>query len=234
MSAGAVPVAPGGLRPGQLGLIVVGRVIMGDIAVTVADLAQRGFLAVDEAADDRDWLLSPSGAGAPGQMRGHVLEYERRLLDGLAEAGAPARLSALPSGFGKTLDETREALVREAVRQGWLRRLHHGRRSPKGEDLAQQVRFFRRDLRRLKADGGQDSLTGAMLPYVLHFGLMPDAQLPLARFARAWVHAFADLPGWAPPKPKDTKSDDPIAPATDPGDRMARQMEAAAFIMGAM
>ena len=70
MSAGAVPVAPGGLGPGQLGVIVVGRVILGDIAVTITDLAQRGFLAVDEAADDRGWLLSPSGAGAPRQMRG--------------------------------------------------------------------------------------------------------------------------------------------------------------------
>ena len=124
--------------------------------------------------------------------------------------------------------------MREAVRQGWLRRLHHGRRSLKGEDLARQVRFFRRDLRRLKADGDQEFLTGALLPYALHFGLMTDAQLPLARFARDWVQAFADLPGWVPPKPKAAKFDDPIAPATDPGDRMMRQMETVAFLMGAM
>jgi hypothetical protein len=146
VSAGAVPAVPGGLRAGQLGVIVIGRVIMGDIAVTLADLAQRELLTIDEAGDDRDWLLGPSAAAASGQTRSHLLGYEKRLLDGLAEAGAPARLSALPNGFGRALDETRGALVREAVRQGWLRRLHHGRRSPKGEDLARQVRFFRRDL----------------------------------------------------------------------------------------
>ncbi len=233
MSAGTVPGAPGGLRAGQLGVIVLGRVIMGDIAVTLADLAQRELLTVDEAGDDGDWLLRPSASAASGP-RSHLLGYEKRLLDGLAEAGAPARLSALPNGFGRALDGTREELVREAVRQGWLRRLHHGQRSPQGEDLARQVRFFRRDLRRLKAGGDQEFLTGALLPYALHFGLMWDSQLPLARFARAWVQAFADLPGWAPPKPKDAKLDDPIGPAADPGGRLARQMEAAAFIMGAM
>lgn len=56
--------------------------------------------------------------------------------------------------------------------------------------------------------------------------------MPLARFAHAWVRAFADQPGWAPPKPRRAEFDDPIAPATDPGDRMLRQMGTPAFLMG--
>jgi hypothetical protein len=33
------PVIPEGIRPGQLGVVMLGRVIMGDIAATAADLA---------------------------------------------------------------------------------------------------------------------------------------------------------------------------------------------------
>lgn len=35
--------APEGLRPGQMSVLVLGRVIMGDVAVTLVDLAQRGL-----------------------------------------------------------------------------------------------------------------------------------------------------------------------------------------------
>jgi len=120
------------------------------------------------------------------------------------------------------------------VHQGWLRHMHHDLRSPEGEDLARQVRIFRRDLRRVKADGGQEALAGDLLPYALHFGLVSDDQAALPRFAHAWVRAFAEVPGWAPPEPKRAGFDDPIAPATDPGDRMLHQMGTAAFLMGTM
>jgi hypothetical protein len=231
MSAAGVP---GELRAGQLGVIVIGRVIMGDIAVTLVDLAQRKLLTVSETGGDGDWLLSPSAGVAKGRQQSPLLGYEKRLLDGLIDVGAPSRLSALASGFGKALDDTREALVREAVHQGWLRHMHHDQRTREGDDLALQVRSFSRDLRRLKADGGKEALAGALLPYALHFGLIPDEQTPLARFAHAWVRVFVGQPGWAPPKPKRAEFDDPIAPATDPGDHMLHQMATAAFLMGAM
>lgn len=234
MSAAQVPAAPEGLRAGQLGVIVIGRVIMGDVAVTLVDLAQRMLLTVSEAREDGEWLLNPLVGGASGRQQGQLLEYEKRLLDGLIAVGTPTRLSALASRFGTALDETRLALVREAVHRGWLRHLHHDQRSPKGEDLARQVRSFQRDLRRLKASGEQEALAGVLLPYALHFGLISDAQIPLARFAHAWVRAFADQPGWAPPRPQSTEFDAPIAPATDPGDRMLHQMVTAAFLTGAM
>jgi hypothetical protein len=232
VSAAGVPAVPGGLRAGQLGVVMIGRVIMGDIAVTFVDLAQRGLLAVSEAGDEDDWLLSPSAAPAQGRQRNELLDYEKRLLGGLAGAGAPVRLSALAGAFGSALDGARAALVREAVHQGWLRHLHHDQRTPGGEDLARDVRTFRRDLRRLIAGGDQEVLTGALLPYALHFGLVSGDQMPLARFAHAWVRVLGGEPGWAPPKPKRTDYGDHIAPATDPGDRMLHQMVAAAFIMG--
>ncbi len=37
-----------------------------------------------------------------------------------------------------------------------------------------------------------------MLPYALHFGLARPGH-PLARFAHAWVAAFAELPEWRAP-----------------------------------
>ena len=81
-----LPVPPAGLRPGQLSLLLLGRVIIGDIAVTLADLAVRGLLTVGPASDD--WLLTPNDSADHD-----ALDYERRLLAGLAHAGTPARLS---------------------------------------------------------------------------------------------------------------------------------------------
>ncbi len=207
---------------------------MGDIAVTLVDLAQWKLLTVSEAQDDGDWLLSPSAGAVSGRLPSRLLGYEKQLLDGLTGVGVPVCLSALASRFGPALDDTREALVHEAVHQGWLRHLHHDQRTPRGEDLARQVRTFRRDLRRLKADGDQEALAGDLLPYALHLGLLSDDQSPLPRFARAWVRVFFGAPGWAPPEPTRAEFDDPIAPATDPGDRMLSQMGTAAFLMGAM
>jgi hypothetical protein len=197
----AVPAAIEGLRAGQTGVVVLGRVIMGDIAVTLVDLIQRELLTVEESTDQGDWLLTPIAESAARQQHVPLLDYEKRLLDGLTKCGGESRLSSLADSFGKVLDETRNVLIRDAVHQGWLRHLRHDQRTAKGEELAGRVRSFRRDLRRLVADGDQRALEGHLLPYALRFGLLSDQQTPLVRFAQAWVRAFADLPDWAPPKP---------------------------------
>ena len=44
------PVPPQGVLPGQLGVILLGRVIMGDIAATLADLAAREAILTEETA----------------------------------------------------------------------------------------------------------------------------------------------------------------------------------------
>jgi hypothetical protein len=195
-----VPAVLEGVRAGQTGVVVLGRVIMGDIAVTLVDLIQRELLTVEETADGGDWLLTRLAGTVSRQKHGTLFDYEKRLLDGLSEGGE-SRLSSLADRFEKVLDETRKVLIREAVHQGWLRHLRHDQRTPKGEELAAHVRSFRRDLRRLVAAGDQRTLSGQLLPYALRFGLLSDEQATPVRFAQAWVRASANLPGWAPPKP---------------------------------
>lgn len=53
-----VPPVLEGFRAGQTGVVVLGRVIMGDIAATLVDLVQRDFLTVEETTDQGDWLLT--------------------------------------------------------------------------------------------------------------------------------------------------------------------------------
>ena len=64
----AVPGALQGFGAGQTGVVVLGRVIMGDIAVTLVDLIQREFLAVEETTDHVDWLLTPMEKSAARQQ----------------------------------------------------------------------------------------------------------------------------------------------------------------------
>ena len=92
-----VPAPPGGLRPGQLGVVMLGRVIMGDMAVTLVDLAIRELVRVEQAPDGGDggWQLTPLLAGAPRQQRESLLEYEHKLLEGLADCGPASSLPAL-------------------------------------------------------------------------------------------------------------------------------------------
>ncbi len=53
------PVPPDQIRPGQLGAVLLGRVIIGDIAATLVDLSVRGLLAVEECDESGQtgWLL---------------------------------------------------------------------------------------------------------------------------------------------------------------------------------
>ena len=190
---GSIPAPLKGLKPGEIGLVVMGRVTMGDIAVTLVDLAVRGLLQVEKADDGGDWLLRPH-QGAPVQRM--VVEYEKKLLENLAPGGGEARLSSLAADFGRRLEKIRESLEHETAAKGWVRHLHHDQRTPEGEELAGHVRAFHRDLRRRKSDGGEEAISGALLPFALHFGLVSEDSMPLAQFAHAWVRAFSDLPGW--------------------------------------
>jgi hypothetical protein len=190
-----IPAAVKGLKPGEISLVVLGRVVMGDIAVTLVDLAQRDLLRVEETDDGADWLLSP----LPGiSVRRAIEEYETKLLEQVAGRGEIVRLSYLATGLGQDLGKVRRALEHEVVAQGWVRRLHHDQRTPKGEELARRVRSFQRELRKFKSEGGEEALGGTLLPFALRFGLVSGDQLPLARFAHDWVRTFDDLPGWRP------------------------------------
>ena len=117
------------------------------------------------------------------------------LLEWVARPGYTTTFASLATDLPAGLAEVREGLVRDAVHQGWLRRLHHHERTKAGEDLASQLRAFRQELRSARAERGPEILDGQLLPYALHFGLARPGH-PLARFAHAWVATFAELPEW--------------------------------------
>lgn len=196
-----VPVPPDGLRPGQLGVVVVGRVIIGDVAATLVDLAVRGLLRIDEdtTVADGGWLLT-LGVGARSRSSESSVEYEQILIGGVAGAGKMGSLSVLASRLPDTLEKTRHAIIRDAVRRGWLHHLHHEERTEQGDELVVRIRAFQRDLRHLKSAEGPQAFSGRLLPYALHFGLTDPSQDLLVRFAHAFTATFADLPGWRPPE----------------------------------
>jgi len=196
MDAAELPVPPGGVRPGHLGLIATGRVILGDIAATAVDLSLRGWLQIEPAGGEAgDWVLTPAVPAEDGQ---DPVEYERVLLEWIARPGYAARLASLATDLPAGLAEVREGLVRDAVHRGWLHRLRHHERTKAGEELGGQLRAFRRELRAVRAGSGPKFLDGHLLPYALHFGLA-GSRHPLARFAHDWVVAFAELPEWRGP-----------------------------------
>jgi hypothetical protein len=71
-----------------------------------------------------------------------------------------------------------------------------------GDQLAGRLRVFQQALHRLATEQGRDALTGPLLPYALHFGMIRADEHPLSRFAHDWVRAFSALPGWHLPEPK--------------------------------
>lgn len=204
---GLIPRPPDKLRPGQLGVVMLGRVIIGDVAVTLADLAVRQFLAVQEEDDRHEsegtpavWSLAAVQAAGQAHRRESLLGYERTLLDAVA-GGGQASTSSLAPRMPRILEDTRREMLHDAVHRGWLGHLHHDRRTADGELLAARIRTFRNQLRHFASSQGEDALAGPLLPYALRFGLVRGDQ-PLARFARHWVSAFSPLPGWHEDFPK--------------------------------
>ena len=195
-------VPPGGLRPGQLGVVLLGRVIVGDVAATLVDLACREIVQVAEDHESGAWLLGASPAAARdrrqrlvGSEPDGLLGHEKALLSGLA-ADRLVGIEELARNYGKAMARARAALIRDAVRRGWLRRLNRDQRPRQAEELALRIRSFQRELRRLRSEHGESAFNGRLLPFALHFGLVHSGQLPLARFGRVCVRALAELPGW--------------------------------------
>lgn len=90
---------PAGLRPGQMGVILIGHVIMGDIAVTLADLAMRNLVRVEASqrgTGDETWLVSSLVGATSRHQPSSLLGYERRLLDALSDSTEAWCLAALP------------------------------------------------------------------------------------------------------------------------------------------
>jgi hypothetical protein len=177
---------------------MLGQVIIGDIAATLVDLSLRGLLSVDEEADDgrADWVLRPLHVAAPRHQQDSLLDYERTLLDAVSGSGPAATLASLAPRIPEGLDRARAAIMHDAIRRGWLHRFRSGQRTDAGDQLATRIRGFHRDLRRLATEHGQGALADRLLPYALHFGMIDRSQVPLGRFAQAWVETFVSLPAW--------------------------------------
>lgn len=186
-------------------MILLGRVIMGDIAATLADLASRQAIIVEEASAG-GWLVSVEHGFDDHGLAG----YEQALLHDLP--GSPGPIGGIEDSVP---ERARSALIHDGIARGWLRHLHHDQRTSRAEGLARQLRAFHRELRQLRQEHGQDALSGSLLPYAIHFGLCSADAVPLARLAHAWVSAFAHLPGWQPAAPARTYDDEPISISSD-------------------
>ena len=166
---GRSPVPPEGLRPAQLGVVLVGRPVPGHIGATIADLAVRGYLMLEERG--ADWVLTDLRTSAE-PARGDLLGYEKELLEGLFDDGGVAVLGELGVPFVDVLDRVRGKLTADAVRNGRLRRWRRGKRTERGEELLAAIREFRRDLRTTAATVG---LAAEHVPYAMALGVAHSA-----------------------------------------------------------
>jgi hypothetical protein len=196
---------PGGLRPAQLGVILIGRVTLGHIAATVVDMAGRGYLSMELAeGDDPDWRLTDLNAEPAG-----LLDYERVLLRGLFDGPAAILLGEITSRLTRVLDKVRSEILRDASRAGRLgpglaRRLalalgqrgsgsqDPGRRTKAGEELLKDIKAFRRELRAL-ATSADTAALARYAPYAMIFGL--TAPIPAADDAPRHSSGGADPRG---------------------------------------
>lgn len=206
---------PGNLRPAQLGIVLVGRVVLGHVTATLVDLAQRGFLRFDEVDGQAGpgWLLTDLRDQAAD--RNSLLRFEVTLLDGLFARAPTVRLSEIGQGLVPVLSQFRAQLYRDAVRNGRLHRWRRTRRPPRDERLLKQVHDFRRELRTLTGPGSTEALA-SLIPYAMVFGLgRPSAiitdddheataaerraaEVPWSqtdRFVTSWLAICAGLPG---------------------------------------
>ena len=121
--SGGAPVEfapPADLRPGQIGTLLDEVANPVDVTATIIDLAVRGYLTIVEVPTSgwfgkTDWTLvrrtPPDGA---------LLEYERRLMDGIFEDGSEVTLSSLKTTFVPRLKRVTDALYDDAVQRGWF------------------------------------------------------------------------------------------------------------------
>lgn len=106
---------PENLRPGQVGTLLDGVANSRDLAGTIADLAARGFLRIEEIGEaHRDWRLTRL------DHQGDLLEYEQILLSGVFEHATCVQLSDLGAAFADQLRQAQDALYTEMVSKGWF------------------------------------------------------------------------------------------------------------------
>lgn len=211
---------PGGLRPAQLGVVLVGRVLLGHVGATVVDLACRGCLTMEPLDEDgSEWQLTAAPA-VPEDLLG----YEQAIMHGLFGKQAAFRLEHMTLAMAPVLDEVRAKIVRDALDAGRLRAgiarrfaftqgqrrrrdQNPGRRTGPGQELLTEIKHFRTDVRAVAAADDDETLA-RLAPYAMIFGLraplpagnlVPDdppgqAAPPIgtAQFAACWLKAWGN------------------------------------------
>ena len=180
---------PGGLRPAQLGIVLVRRVLLGHIGATLVDLACRGCLSLEPLDEDGlDWRLTIVQEEPEG-----LLGYEQALLHGLLGGHTTLRMAHITPVLAPRLEVVRAGIVRDALDAGRLRAgigrrfavtraqrrrqdQNPGRRTRLGEELLRGIKDFKRDLRALAAAGDTATLA-PFASYAMIFGLA--APLPV-------------------------------------------------------
>ena len=119
----AVPVEyrpPDDLRPAQLGLIVDERVDAVDVTSTIVDLAVRGHLRIEEAAEGgwfrkADWTLVETDPTREG-----LLGYEKVLMDGLFDGRHEVLVSDLKGTFASDYQKVETAIYSDGQSRRWF------------------------------------------------------------------------------------------------------------------
>jgi uncharacterized protein (TIGR04222 family) len=123
LESGSAPVEfapPADLRPGQVGTLIDEVAGPLDATATIVDLAVRGYLTIVEIPKS-GWFGKPDWRLVRRKPPdGELLEYERRLMDGLFEDATEEDLSALKTRFAKRLARVEDALYDDAVARGWF------------------------------------------------------------------------------------------------------------------
>ena len=110
---------PEDLRPAEVSVLLEERVSTADLSATLVDLAERGFLEIEQrGAEDPDWRLHRRHDGDPSTLR----DYERDLLEALFLRGDPVDLSDLDKEFSDAYAAFRKSVYDESVRRGWFPR----------------------------------------------------------------------------------------------------------------
>ncbi|MET0920226.1 MAG: DUF2207 domain-containing protein [Acidimicrobiia bacterium] len=122
-------VPPDGLRPGQIGTLVDFEANPLDVTATIVDLAVRGYLVIEETDEQglfrkADWKLSETDKGVAAQdMTGddaELLQYERKLLQGLFRDGREVQLSELHNTFATRMQSVQKELMNDAMKRKWF------------------------------------------------------------------------------------------------------------------
>lgn len=115
---------PPGITPAEAGVILDKRADPQSTMATLVDLAVRGYLTIEETAQNwngkpKDWRISrvpqpPSGEG--------LKEHESTLLQALLKRRQSVTISQLRGSFASNIREFRRDLERQSDAQGWYTR----------------------------------------------------------------------------------------------------------------